>query len=349
MGKDDELRRKIEALKHGWSRNPGRLDRPPGRLEARSALDALRRSVTAGGVRVPPPETDRGNETREPGDAAHPPTPQPAETDSTRRLIYRRDLPAARTPPSPARGTPTRHVALAEAVRAENVSVPDCGEAVVVPTRLEELDEQCAALACRLRDALLDASSPVSHRFARVGDASPARIEDLLFVDLETTGLSSTPVFLVGVMAWEDGDLVVRQFFARTYAEERAILSLFVECARNRRAVVSFNGKSFDIPYLRARCAAMGVDFACPHAHLDLLHESRRAWKHTLPDCRLQTLEEHVCGRRRHGDIPGWAIPDAYHEYVRTANAVEMVEVLKHNLLDLVTLADLLLRLPADA
>jgi uncharacterized protein YprB with RNaseH-like and TPR domain len=49
-----------------------------------------------------------------------------------------------------------------------------------------------------------------------------------------------------------------------------------------------------------------------------------------------------VCGRRREGDIPGSMIPDAYHDYVRTKNAVRMVDVLKHNYLDLITLAELL-------
>jgi len=172
--------------------------------------------------------------------------------------------------------------------------------------------------------------------------------EDLAFFDLETTGLSSSPVFLIGVMVWANGGLFTRQFFARDYSEERPIISMFAECLRGKKMLVSFNGKSFDLPYIRARAAATGAKFAFDGPHFDLLHISRRAWKDRLPNCRLQTLEAHICGRHRTGDIPGHAIPQAYHDYVRTEDARQMVSTLEHNRLDLITLAELMIHLPAE-
>jgi uncharacterized protein YprB with RNaseH-like and TPR domain len=166
------------------------------------------------------------------------------------------------------------------------------------------------------------------------------------FFDIETTGLTSTPVFLIGTMSWEGDRLVVKQFFARDYSEEPGVMSLFFDWAAEKRLLVSFNGKSFDLPYARVRAAANGVPFTLELPHLDLLHVARRAWKGTVPNHRLQTLEAHVCGRVRQGDIPSWEIPEAYHAYVRTSNAAEIVEIVRHNLLDLVTLADLMVRLP---
>ena len=80
---------------------------------------------------------------------------------------------------------------------------------------------------------------------------------------------------------------------------------------------------------------------------MDLLHVSRRVWGEVLPNCRLQTLEQFVCRRFRHDDIPGAQIPDVYHHFVRTGDARRIARVLEHNVWDLVTLADLLLRLPA--
>jgi uncharacterized protein YprB with RNaseH-like and TPR domain len=77
-----------------------------------------------------------------------------------------------------------------------------------------------------------------------------------------------------------------------------------------------------------------------------MLHVSRRAWKGEFPNYRLQTLEQRVCGRRRTGDIPGAEIPAAYHAFVRTGNAAEMSLIIKHNRLDLLTLAELLTKLP---
>jgi uncharacterized protein YprB with RNaseH-like and TPR domain len=75
--------------------------------------------------------------------------------------------------------------------------------------------------------------------------------------------------------------------------------------------------------------------------HCDLLHHARRRWRERLPNCKLQTLEQAICGRRRRGDIPGRAIPLAYHEFVRTGDAWQMRNVLHHNALDLVTLLQL--------
>ena len=79
--------------------------------------------------------------------------------------------------------------------------------------------------------------------------------------------------------------------------------------------------------------------------HCDLLHHARRQWKDLLPDCRLQTLERFVCGRRRRGDIPGRDIPDVYHDYVRTGKSETVKSVLHHNALDLITLLQLTMQI----
>jgi len=185
-----------------------------------------------------------------------------------------------------------------------------------------------------------------AHLNALTSGRAAFRPEDLVFLDIESTGLSSSPLFLIGVMLWSEGGFTVHQFLARNYAEEAAVLQCFSHACRGRPLLVTFNGKTFDVPYIRARAAANAIRFESAPAHFDLLHVSRRAWGKTLPDCKLQTLEAAVCGRRRVGDIPGGDIPDVYHAFVRTADAFEIVEVLKHNLLDLVTLADLMTHLP---
>ena len=101
------------------------------------------------------------------------------------------------------------------------------------------------------------------------------------------------------------------------------------------------------MPFLRTRSAAHRIPAPPELPHLDLLHSARRAWRWDLPDCRLQTVERWICGRAREGDIPSDQIPDAYHAYVHTGNAAEMIGVLEHNRLDLVTLAEICVRLPS--
>ncbi|MDP6546161.1 MAG: ribonuclease H-like domain-containing protein [Phycisphaerae bacterium] len=246
--------------------------------------------------------------------------------------------------------SPPRAVKLSDAVDGRETRSPDGAYSFLVESSLNASSDDEGALSTYLISAMGDPNGALRGHLLRADPVGGDRLEpeDLAFFDLETTGLSSSPVFLIGVMVWADGGLVTRQFFARDYSEERAIVSMFADCLGGKKMLVSFNGKSFDLPYTRARAAATGVRFAFDGPHLDLLHVSRRAWKDRLPNCRLQTLEAHICGRHRTGDIPGHAIPQAYHDYVRTEDARQMVSTLEHNRLDLITLAELMIHLPAE-
>jgi len=263
-------------------------------------------------------------------------------------LVYHRDLPEARSPRRAWTGAlpPGRPVRLCDAVDGKEVRTAD-GAAFVVESRLR--DDAGRGLCGTFAAAVTDRAGNLRGHLLCADPVGGNKLgpDDLLFFDLETTGLASTPVFLVGVMLWSGGALVTRQFFARNYAEERAIVAMFAELLQTKRMLVSFNGKSFDLPYIRARAAATRVPLAFDGPHFDLLHVSRRAWKSQLPNCRLQTLEAHICGRHRGDDIPGHAIPQAYHDFIRTGDARQMARTLHHNKLDLITLAELMIHLPA--
>ena len=163
-----------------------------------------------------------------------------------------------------------------------------------------------------------------------------------LFLDLETGGFSSTPVFLAGTMWWNGSDFVVRQYFARHYGEEAALLRVLAEAARGFEFLVTFNGKSYDAPFLRGRAHVHGERIDLPPRHLDLLHPARRRWKHTLRDCKLQTLEYYVCRRRRAGDVPSDEVPGLYHDFVRHGDPYRLIPVFHHNMLDVLTMSDVL-------
>jgi uncharacterized protein YprB with RNaseH-like and TPR domain len=180
--------------------------------------------------------------------------------------------------------------------------------------------------------------------------AADGRPEDLLFMDIESCGLAPAPVFLIGLMTFADGQFVFEQFLARDYSEERAILEAFALRLPSAEVLVTFNGKSFDMNMLRHRSAFHGVEMPARLAHhLDLLHESRKRWKKSLPNCRLQTLEACLCGRRRVGDIPGWQIAEAYHSFVRSGDARPIGAIVHHNLLDLLTMGELVCHLLSGA
>jgi uncharacterized protein len=188
---------------------------------------------------------------------------------------------------------------------------------------------------------------PRSGEWARLPALLQGQVpEDALFMDIETTGLAPTvPLFLIGAMSLESDGLVVHQFLARDYDEERAAIALYLQHAADRSKLITFNGRSFDVPFIQTRAAANRLRANAPEDHWDLLLTARQTWGKTLPDCKLQTLERHLLGRERHGDIPGKRVPEAYHDFVETGTGAEMAQILEHNLQDLVTMAELVVKL----
>jgi len=168
--------------------------------------------------------------------------------------------------------------------------------------------------------------------------------EGILFLDLETCGFSGTPLFLTGILFWSRGEMVVDQLLARSYAEEAAVVASTVTRI-GARPIVSFNGKSYDIPFLVERAGRHGIAFVSPAGHFDLLHASRRRWRRQLPNCRLATLEAAIRGGNRTGDVPGREVPERYHAFVRTGMGRLLLPVLRHNRQDLLAMAGIMARL----
>jgi len=213
----------------------------------------------------------------------------------------------------------------------------------VLPDEAPIEAEYAAVLrGARQRFDELSASAGLCH-LADGGPGGP------LFMDIETCGLSGAMIFLVGLMRYAGGRLVYAQHLARDYAEEAPVLAAFAEALTSAGALVTFNGKSFDMPMIRERSIIHRVELPSADGppdnrlppHLDLLHDARRRWKGQLPNCRLQTLESHLCCRARTGDIPGGDIPDAYQQFVRDGDARRLRAICRHNLLDMLTMVQL--------
>jgi uncharacterized protein YprB with RNaseH-like and TPR domain len=220
----------------------------------------------------------------------------------------------------------------------------------LVAARQEHLQTQLAASRQSIEPIVL-----IDAEFASLVSALPNRA---IVLDLDTCGLAGASLFLIGLLRQIDGVVTVELLLARDFSEEAAVLESFWQIHADHDVLVTFNGKSFDWPMVldrtirhRLRPAGRQPNMAggdnATTIHLDVLHHARRRWRKQLPDCRLQTLERHICRRRRPTDIPGHAIPAVYAEYVRTGFERDMDIVLYHNALDLVTLFDLALRLAA--
>jgi len=211
---------------------------------------------------------------------------------------------------------------------------------------------------------VVDASYPAEHRHGlrsllssaplnglaiwaddeRIREYSP---RNFAFLDTETTGLSGgtgTYAFLIGAARFEGDHFHLAQFFMRDPSEEPAQLAALEQFLAPCNALVTFNGKAFDLPLLRTRYLAHGLENPfSSQSHIDLLHLSRRLWRDRLPSRTLGNIEVQILGTARSGDdIPGWQIPQIYFDYLRSGDATQMKNVFYHNAMDVISLAALL-------
>jgi len=169
--------------------------------------------------------------------------------------------------------------------------------------------------------------------------------EDFLILDIETLGLFSRPIILFGAARISGGRIRVDQYLLRDIQEEPAALAALLTHVGRRSAFVTFNGRAFDLPYIRERLAYYRMGGDLERTHFDVLHFSRRAWRDRAPDCRLTTLETWLFGVEREDDVPSALVPDFYETYRRTGNAGPLLPIVRHNRGDLITLARIFSRL----
>jgi hypothetical protein len=175
--------------------------------------------------------------------------------------------------------------------------------------------------------------------------------EDLVFLDTETTGLSGgtgTYAFMVGLGRFHPEGFRVAQLFMRDPGEEPSLLSGLEALLNPGGALVTFNGKAFDLPLLNTRfvagpgTAGPGTSPLVGRTHVDLLPLARRLWRDRLESRALGYLETHVLGAvRAADDVEGWRIPELYFDYLRTGDARPLRDVFYHNAMDLLALAGL--------
>jgi len=166
-----------------------------------------------------------------------------------------------------------------------------------------------------------------------------------LFIDVETTGLAGgtgTVALLVGVGYFTEGVFRLEQCFMRDYDEEEAMLRYLDGVFRGCETVVSYNGKSFDVPLLRTRFIANRMPFGLDSAmHFDLVHAARRFWKKRLGDCSLGNIERAILGLERHGDVPSSEVPQIWFDYLYSRDASQLERVFYHHKMDILSLVGL--------
>lgn len=172
----------------------------------------------------------------------------------------------------------------------------------------------------------------------------------LLHFDTETTGLAGgtgTRAFMLGFARWSDAGLELRQLWISRLGAEAAMLERFAQWLSEAAfQLVSYNGRSFDAPLLRARYRLSRMrDPLQGLPHHDLLPAVRRRFKRSWPSCRLAEAEARLLGVQRDDDLPGSEAPAAFLSSLRTGAQAPLQRVRLHHRQDLISLARLLPRL----
>lgn len=183
---------------------------------------------------------------------------------------------------------------------------------------------------------------------ARDDNLTGLTLDEAVFLDTETTGLAGgagTHVFMVGLGYFAGEHFRVDQYFMEDYDQEPGLIAALEDAFRGWRAVVSFNGKSFDLPLIETRfILSRRRPPLSGRPHLDLLFPSRRLWGARLPSCRLVALEEAILGETRVGDLPGALVPEHYFRYLRTRDPWAVKPIFDHNHQDVLSLLGLAAR-----
>ncbi|MCX7172870.1 MAG: ribonuclease H-like domain-containing protein [Proteobacteria bacterium] len=206
---------------------------------------------------------------------------------------------------------------------------------------------------------LVERNYPLWHKLGRVslvtllharGEMFPEDPRRCLFLDTETTGLaggSGTLAFMIGIGRLQPSGsggsvFTVRQYLICGFGAEGAMLDALAQEVNGDDCLVTFNGKSYDLPLLATRHRLLGrANPLTGLAHLDLLHPLRRIYGKQFADCRLKTLEEQVLGHRRDKDLPGSEAPKAWLDWLKRREMTMLAEVARHNRGDVLAMVGL--------
>lgn len=175
----------------------------------------------------------------------------------------------------------------------------------------------------------------------------PIHPEEVLFLDTETTGLSrgvGNIPFLTGLGYFRGGKLILEQLYLDDPAGEEAYLDRLISLWDAHPYLVSFNGKSFDVPIIRNRLILNRRRHIGPRYHFDLLHICRRLFpRGTVAAYNQKAMEHELLGASRRDDIGGDVIPQIYFDYRKYGHDGGMEKVIEHNRLDIMGMVFLFL------
>jgi len=168
---------------------------------------------------------------------------------------------------------------------------------------------------------------------------------NISFLDIETTGLNSkySYVYLIGILNYDykANSYKLIQYFAESKNEEIQILKTFVYDYDPDSLIITYNGDTFDIPFLKARLQRYNITFefkVTKDIYKDILKNKMYL---NLDNYKLKTIETFLSINRADA-YTGLECIEFYKEYLITKSDDLLGKILKHNYEDIYYLPQIL-------
>ena len=167
--------------------------------------------------------------------------------------------------------------------------------------------------------------------------------------DIETTGLypRSDKIILSGIVSFSpESSTTCVQYFADSMGDEKQVISKTVNTLSNADLIITYNGASFDMPFLQTRAKKYNIAVDRIDAvHLDIYNLVRyySEIKKLIGSLKQKNLEQYMgVSDKRSDKISGAQSVFMYDEYLRTRNKDLERDILLHNNDDIIQLAKLI-------
>ena len=171
-----------------------------------------------------------------------------------------------------------------------------------------------------------------------------------IFFDIETTGLSAknSYIYMIGYGITDNsGNAEITLLFNDdgTPVSEKEMLIYFTDISEHFSHTLTYNGNTFDIPYVRERLKKHDLaDIFESMTSIDLfvLIRKYKAKLH-LNSCHQSDIEE-LCGIHRNDFCSGGKLIGVYKKYLKTKDDADLDDLLKHNhddILGLMSITDM--------
>jgi len=173
-----------------------------------------------------------------------------------------------------------------------------------------------------------------------------ASLKDAVFFDIETTGLHHkySYLYLIGALYKCSSGWILKQWFATKPTDEPHVLAAFMQFIKPHTHLIHYNGGSFDLPYIRSRCAFHDISFEALDNLTSLdLYRCIKPYQRKLNLEKLtQKSVEQFIGIERLDTYSGKELIDVYKQYLQSGDEKSLAQLLLHNQEDVENMSSLI-------